>query len=76
MSKIKPENLYGKTFGRITYEVQKYQEENFETYESTNKLDFVDQQKVDMKPVSGVRCLSKTLKISNNFRDTLKGKNQ
>ena len=61
--KIKPENLYGRTFGQITYDVQMGKKDHYERFNTTNKLDFVDSQKIEDKPVSGVRCLKETLKI-------------
>ncbi len=43
VNKIKPENLYGKTFGTITYEVQQGEAGDNQIYKTTHKTDFVDQ---------------------------------
>lgn len=71
--KIKPENLYGRTFGQITYDVQTGKKDHYERFNTTNQLDFVDSLRAKDKPVSGVRCLQKTLKIEKDFRNTLRG---
>ncbi len=49
--KIKPENLYGKTFGQITYDIQMGRKDHYERFMSSNKLDFIDSQFVEDKPV-------------------------
>ena len=75
VEKIKSENLFGKPFGRLTYEVHKNIPQNKETYLTINQEIYLDQNKVEEKPVSGVKCLSKTLQIKKNFRETMKKKN-
>jgi hypothetical protein len=75
IEKIKSENLFGKPYGRITYEVHKNIQQNQETYLTMNQEKYVDQNKVQEKPVFGVKCLSKTLEIKKNFRDTMKNTN-
>lgn len=47
--------------------------DQYDRFMTTNKLDFVDSQHIEDKPVSGVRCLQETLKIQKNFKETLKG---
>lgn len=72
VEKIKSENLFGKPFGRLTYEVHKNIQQNKETYLTINQEIYLDQSKVEEKPVSGVKCLSKTLEIKKNFRQTMR----
>lgn len=71
--KIIPENLYGRTFGQITYDVQMGKEDQYERFMTSHKLNFVNSQQIEDKPVSGVRCLQETLKIQKNFKNTLRG---
>ncbi len=73
VNKIKPENIFGETFGKITYDIHQKKENSFETFETMNQITYINQENILEKPVSGVRCLSQTLDIQKDFRKTFKG---
>lgn len=54
VNKIKPDNHYGKSFGKITTEINTGQEPIGDRFLTTNQLNFVDQNKIRCKKASEI----------------------